>query len=214
MSKQRGYEYRCNFFYSCLPTLLFWRQLEEERKRRIESVRRFIGVWGKRNDPSSARHVGTIEVDKINAEGASTSRLESKSGKSERSMPLSSFLSEHSSALGISAGWPLPVEPHFSLSLLLSLSGFYYGWLLKNFRDLFILPIPKPRIQASKASVLDSYSSPTRLSARSEKLVSFALKNDDKVELIDTDDVVSTVNRTRTEAEENCTREGIAGLSE
>jgi len=174
ISQERGYEYRCHFVYTCLPTLLFWIQLEEERKVRIKGLRRFIGVWGKSN-----------EVDKICDTEAS--RSESKSLSSSRSKSqskstfLSTFLSEHSSTLGISSGFPLPVDPYFSFSLMLSLSAFYYGWLLKYMRSLFILPSQKTLQHNSKEKELSqagtvSSADDDSVNASTEKLVSSALK--------------------------------------
>lgn len=57
--------------------------------------------------------------------------------RSSKNSALSSFLNEHSSTLGFSGGWPLPVDPFFSFNLLLSMSGFYYGWILKGISSLF-----------------------------------------------------------------------------
>mmetsp|Transcript_34486 Transcript_34486/g.62028 ORF Transcript_34486/g.62028 Transcript_34486/m.62028 type:complete len:685 (-) Transcript_34486:87-2141(-) len=201
VSQERGYEYRWNFVYSCLPTLLFWGQLEEERKRRVETARRYVGIWGKRNDPSSARHIGTIETDKIDgkdATGSESKSLSNSRSKSQSKPPiLASFLSDHSSALGISGGWPMPVDPYFNLSLMLSLSRFYYGWLLKYIRSLFVLPSPKSLSKVSKDKELSgqnaTISSADKVS--SQKLVSSALKNklplEDAGDLGETDDEAS-----------------------
>lgn len=199
VSQQRGYEFRWHFFYTCLPTVLFWNQIEEERKKRLDSVRRRLwGVWNARkNDPSSAKFVGTIEADKIDdrdKEPKPPSKSSSRSNKDSQSHFLSSFLSDHSSTVGMSSGFPLPVDPYFSLSLMLSLSGFYYGWLLKYIRSLFVLPLPQSRptrVSPSRQKeryyndLLNSISddeattmseSDDKLSTNSEKLVSSALK--------------------------------------
>ena len=52
----------------------------------------------------------------------------------------------------MSAGWPLPVHPFFNLNLMLSLSGFYYAWLLKAIRLLFVLPTSRNRIEEEDTS--------------------------------------------------------------
>lgn len=122
VSKMRGYEYRCNFFFTCLPTILFWQRLDEERNRRISEMRQF-----------RAKLFGSNESTKSSAIKPSNSVAKRPLKKSA----LSTFLSDHSSTLGFSAGWPLPVDPFFSFNLLLSLSGFYYGWLLKWIGSLF-----------------------------------------------------------------------------
>mmetsp|Transcript_45309 Transcript_45309/g.95060 ORF Transcript_45309/g.95060 Transcript_45309/m.95060 type:complete len:683 (+) Transcript_45309:177-2225(+) len=186
MSSERGYEFRSQFFYTCLPTLLFWGQLEEERKKRMNSLRRYKGIWGKR--PSSVKYTGAIESDeKVGKDtgGSESKSLSSNRFKSQSKPPvLASFLSDHSSALGISAGWPLPVHPHFNCSLLLSLSGFYYGWLLKFIRSLFVLPLPKLLDEKATESSVDS--------DKSEKLVSSALKS--KLPFADADDLGETTD--------------------
>lgn len=213
VSQERGHEYRFNFVYTCLPTFLFWRQLEEERKRRMEGARRFIGVWGKRNDPSSAKRIGTIEADEIDGKkDSSSSRSESKSLSNSRSKSqsrppiLSSFLSEHSSTLGITGGWPLPIYPFFASSLMLSLSGFYYGWLLKYIRSLFALPsstLQQIRLKDKDLGRNTTISSTDNDSLRSssEKLVSSALKEKLPLEktsgLLDIEDEAFITNNTQ-----------------
>lgn len=44
-----------------------------------------------------------------------------------KNSPLSNWLRQHTGSCGISTGGPTPDFPHFSLSALMSLSGFYYG---------------------------------------------------------------------------------------
>ncbi|KAL7526541.1 hypothetical protein ACHAXR_003371 [Thalassiosira sp. AJA248-18] len=208
VSQERGYEFRWNFVYTCLPTMLFWGQLEEERRRQVEVARqRFVGIWGKRNDPSSAKYVGTIKADKIGDKDSV--RAESKSLPKNRSKPqsniLSSFLSDHSSTVGMSAGWPMPVEPFFNLNLMMSLSGFYYGWLLKYIRSLFVLPFPKPSLERKELNGEDAFISSTGnddLSVSSEKLVSSALKKklpvEKAVKFLESDSENGLVNLTST----------------
>jgi len=122
MSKERGYEYRCNFFFSCLPTILFWQQLGEERNRRIREIQQL-----------KAKVFGSGQSTKKPAIASSKAIAK----KSSKNSALSSFVSEHSGALGFSTGWPLPMDPFFSFNLLVTLSGFYYGWLLKFIGSLF-----------------------------------------------------------------------------
>ncbi|KAL7546066.1 hypothetical protein ACHAWF_009405 [Thalassiosira exigua] len=190
LSQERGYEYRWHFFYTFLPTLLFWGQIEEERKRRISAARRrFAGIWGVKN---------TDAQDVVLADSKSSLRGRS----TELNHPiLSSFLGEHSSTLGVSSGFPLPVDPFFSFSLLLSLSGFYYGWLLKYIRSLFVLPLPRT-ISVDKVS---SQRSSVKLgdvdSAASEKLVSSTLKKKLPLEDSVTDHSETFTNRTRDDSE-------------
>lgn len=122
VSKQRGYECRWNFFFSCLPTILFWQQVDEERNRRIGEMQQL-----------KSKLFGSNESAKksISASSKSVAKRTSKNSA------LSSFLNDHSSSIGFSTGFPLPVDPFFSLNLLVSLSGFYYGWLLKCIGSLF-----------------------------------------------------------------------------
>jgi len=122
VSKQRGYEYRCNFFFSCLPTILFWQQLEEERNRRIREMQQV-----------KAKLFGSNESTKKSVSASSKSVAK----RTSKNSALSSFLNDHSSTVGFSTGFPLPVDPFFSLNLLVSMSGFYYGWLLKCIGSLF-----------------------------------------------------------------------------
>jgi hypothetical protein len=133
LSRNRGYEYRCNFFFSCMPTRTFWKQLEEERKRRLDSL-----LVRRKNEKVSAMapplDVTTTTDDKI---GITTNLDSSRYIQNIRSI-LPSFLTEHYSAVGLSTGWPLPMEPYYALSLVLSMSGFYYGWLMDNIRSMLL----------------------------------------------------------------------------
>jgi hypothetical protein len=179
VSKQRGYEYRCNLFFTCMPTRLFWEQVDEERKKHVESVHRIVSSWKDVSDQSSTRSIGNTEIDKI--EEKDTSRLESKSTSNTRSKSqsmasaLTTFLNDHSSTVGISGGWPMPSPPHFAFNLVLSMSGFYLGWILAYIRSIFVLPLPKTLHQQSNDDELSPITS--TLSPVSEKLVSSALKN-------------------------------------
>jgi len=204
MSRVRGYEYRCNFFFSCMPTRIFWGQMEEKRRRQVDRVRRAVDIRGGRdNSPttSSARQAGITEVNQIDEDNNNSGgRLDvQSSSRSSKSQPpsstsmLSSFLSEHFSAVGISTGWPLPMEPYFALNLVLSLSGFYYGWLLEYIRSIFV-----PSLRGGKLELEsnDSGLVATRSASTSEKMmVSSALKKnlplEDKV-----DDVAEFDNET------------------
>jgi hypothetical protein len=179
VSKMRGYEYRCNLFFTCMPTRLFWEQVDEERKKHVESVRRIVTSWKGASDQSSKRSIGSKEIDKIEEKDAS--RLEAKSISNNRSKSrsmssaLTTFLNDHSSTVGISGGWPMPSPPHFAFNLVLSMSGFYLGWILAYIRNIFVLPLPKTLHQQSNDDELSPITS--NLSPVSEKLVSSALKN-------------------------------------
>lgn len=122
VSRERGYEYRCNFFLTCVPTILFWQQLGEERNRRIHEMKQF-----------KAKVFGSGKSTKKNSVGSSSKSIAKRSSKDST---LSSFYNQHSGAIGFSSGWPLPVDPFFSLNLMMSLSGFYYGWILKSIGSL------------------------------------------------------------------------------
>ncbi|KAL9191172.1 hypothetical protein ACHAXT_000878 [Thalassiosira profunda] len=178
VSQERGYEYRWNFFFTCLPTVLFWGQLEEERKRRMDSARRaFAGIWGKTGAPFA-----DAQVEEKHGARAESKSLSRGGSKAQSKSAVSSFLSDHFSTLGLSAGWPLPVDPFFSFNLMLSMSGFYYGWLLRAIRSLFILPLPstKPSLLKEEGPTRDSFAtaeSASPKSSDSEKIVSSALKN-------------------------------------
>ena len=175
-------------------------------------MRRTVGAnLGKKNDPSSAKHIGTKEVDSIddNKKDASS---RSKLSKSKSSSAISTFLSDHYTTLGMSAGWPLPVHPFFNLNLMLSLSGFYYAWLLKAIRLLFVLPTSRNRIEEEDTS--SSEDKEKLSSSNSEKLVSFALKekksNDELNEEVEDTQVEDPDN----DSLENCTaiESNIAGI--
>ena len=173
ISQERGYEYRCNFFYSCLPTPLFWGQLEKERIKRIERMRKTWGGRGRKNDDASSKDGNSVQ-DKD-----TTSSLSGRS-KIKSSSPISSFLADHSSTLGVAGGYPLPVYPHFGLNLMLSMSQFYYGWLLRSIKSLFVLPLPGSNKHLGEGGDDDGdHAISQSLSSNNEKLVSFALKKNE-----------------------------------
>ena len=178
-----------------MPTRIFWARMEEERKRQVDRARRaveFRGIW---NDPSSAagKHAGTVEVgNKIDDSGGGI--LDVQTGRSKTqgtSSILSSFLSEHFSAVGVSTGWPLPMEPYFALNLVLSLSGFYYGWLLEYIRSIFVRSLYRGKLESKDKELGHTVGSATS----SEKLVSSALKKNLSLEE-KVDDVVETDDET------------------
>ena len=214
ISQERGYEYRCNFFYSCLPTPLYWGQLSEDGKRRIESIRRTVSaILGKKNDPSSAKHIGAKEVDSIDDKKDASSRSKLSKSKSSSSA-ISTFLSDHYTTLGMSAGWPLPVHPFFNLNLMLSLSGFYYAWLLKAIRLLFVLPTSRNRNLLQEEDTSSSAEDKEKLSSsNSEKLVSFALKEKKSNDELDKEVEDTQVEDPDNDSLENCTatESNIAG---
>ncbi len=194
LSKVRGYEYRCNFFFSCMPTRVFWSQMEEERKRQVDRARRAADFRGIRNDPtSSSKHAGTTDVGNKIVEGGA-GILDVQTGRSKThatSSIMSSFLSEHFSAVGLSTGWPLPMEPYFALNLVLSLSGFYYGWLLEYIRSIFVPSLYQGNLESKDKKIGHTTGSTTS----SEKLVSSALKKNLSVEE-KVDDAVETDDET------------------
>ena len=199
-SAERGYEFRTNFVYTCLPTRLFWEQVDMERKRRLDIVKERVAgssIWGRirKNDPSSAKFVGTIEADKIgdkisttdlNKSKSSRSLSKSKSQQSQSSPALSTFFTEHSSTMGVASGFPLPIHPFISANLLFTMSSFYYGWLFRYIRSLFVLPLPSPRsssgsvrskeLKSRSSQYYDDASISSSSNSGDEKLVSFALK--------------------------------------
>lgn len=67
----------------------------------------------------------------------------------------------------------MPTPPHFAFNLVLSMSGFYIGWLSTYIRSVFVLPLPKSLHHHSNDE---------------EKLVSSALKNKMPLEADDVDD--------------------------
>ena len=103
VSKERGYEYRWNFFCNFLPTQECWERLDKIATKKMNEFQKLTSKNRKSDGYESAPKTSIIK----------------------------SFLYQHSATLGISSGYPLPVDPFFSLNLLLSTSGFYYGWLLK-----------------------------------------------------------------------------------
>ena len=187
VSRQRGCEYRCNFFFTCMPTRLFWEQVDEERKKHVDSVRRIVSVWkSTRSGQTSQKSIVNKEIedkDAIRSEAKSISKSRPKS--QSLSSALTSFLNDHSSTIGISGGWPMPTPPHFAFNLVLSMSGFYIGWLSTYIRSIFVLPLPKTLHHQSndKESIPNSDVSPI-----GEKLVSSALKNKMPLEADDVDD--------------------------
>ena len=103
VSKERGYEYRWNLFCNLLPTQECWERLDKIATKKMNEFQKLTSKNRKSDGYESAPKTSIIK----------------------------SFLYQHSATLGISSGYPLPVDPFFSLNLLLSTSGFYYGWLLK-----------------------------------------------------------------------------------
>lgn len=176
VSRQRGCEYRCNFFFTCMPTRLFWEQVDEERKKHVDSVRRIVSAWN-RSGQTSQKSIVNKENDQIEDMDAIRSEAKSISKSRPKSQSLSSaltsFLNDHSSTVGISGGWPMPTPPHFAFNLVLSMSGFYIGWLSTYIRSIFVLPLPKSLHHQSNDE---------------EKLVSSALKNKMPLEADDVDD--------------------------
>ena len=190
VSRMRGYEYRCNLFFTCMPTRLFWEQVDEELKKHVPSVRRVVSAWKGVSDQSSKTRVGDNEIDNIPDKDAS--RLEAKPSLSSNrpkshsiTSALTSFLNDHSSTVGISGGWPMPAPPHFAFNLVLSMSGFYIGWLFAYIRSIFVLPLPKSLHHQSDD---EEFRPNSDLSPISEKLVSSALKNKLPLEEVDVDD--------------------------
>lgn len=118
MSKERGYEQRWNFFCSFLPTQECWEYLDKVARKKSNTFRRFDSHSGK--------------------------ALDSHGGFSSQSSLIQSFLYDHSATLGLSSGFPLPSDPFFSFNLLLNLSGFYYGWLLRCIASMLCLHRDKP----------------------------------------------------------------------
>ena len=137
VSKERGYEYRWNFWCSFLPTQECWEHLDKIAKQRMSAFR-------------SKKSVDGYES------AVSTSKLKS-------------FLYDHSATLGFSSGYPLPVDPYFSLSLLLSLSGFYYGWLLKSLASLLCLQRQKDSLDGKEKESSIGIETDTKLSATRKK---------------------------------------------
>jgi hypothetical protein len=168
--------------------------VEEERRRQVDRVRRAVDFRGNRDSPTSSakKQAGTTEVNQVDEDNIAgrldVQSIRSKSQASSSSM-LSSFLSEHFSAVGISTGWPLPMEPYFALNLVLSLSGFYYGWLLEYIRSIFV-PSLRGKLELKNEELGHIASS-----ASSEKLVSSALKKNMPLEE-EADDVAETDNDT------------------
>lgn len=151
VSQERGYEFRFNFFYTCLPTLIFWKELEETRKKKVATImRRLGGVWG---------------ASPVDQQQRSLSKGDESS---EPKNALSSFMNEHSSTLGLSAGWPLPIDPYFSFNVMLTMSSFYYGWILRGIYSLLSGTESKQTTTKDKVK---------RVEKRNEKLLSSVLKD-------------------------------------
>jgi len=148
---------------------------------------RYAGIWGKRREGVSSssgkrnnNNVGTSIASGDKVEGKEVIASESKSPWTSDGDHrfLRSFLSDHSSTMGFSTGFPQPFHPYFSLNLMLSLSGFYYGWLLKYIRSLFVLPTTKKSPVLTSGSGRNSDATiKSSMEKENEKLVSSALKN-------------------------------------
>ena len=161
MSKERGYEYRWNFFYSCLPTQDFWSRLKEETNQKLS--------WLLKSQPDKKGVKDTVSK-----------------------LPLSSFLQAHYASLGFSGGFPLPVDPFFTCSLLLSMSGFYYGWLFRGIGSALTL---KPKSEPNKEK---------KLLSNEKDLLSYAIIQSSKEEgkdKADSDDAVSLADTVLSDAE-------------
>lgn len=174
LSQERGYEYRCNLVYTCLPTMLFWGRMEAARKRRVAAALRRVGIWdGERAPVTNAKDGQEGESDKAGQSSSSHRRASSHAPPPI----LGSFWRDHSAALGINAGWPMPVDPYFNCSLMLTLSGFFYGWVLKYLRwSLVPSQTPAPR-SADEEVVGRNATAPSEDLDGGERLVSSALKN-------------------------------------
>lgn len=173
LSRNRGYEYRCNFFFSCMPTRTFWKQLEEERKQRLESL-----LLRRKNEKVSAM----TRLDVTTDDKIGTTKLDSSRYLQNIRSILPSFLTEHYSAVGLSTGWPLPMEPYYALSLVLSMSGFYYGWLMDYVR-LILLPSRNigsfDEKDKKPGSTADSASSSSKIVSSMLKKKNLPLDDDD-----------------------------------
>ncbi|KAL3787427.1 hypothetical protein HJC23_001824 [Cyclotella cryptica] len=124
MSKERGYEYRWNFFCSFLPTQECWEHLDKVARKELNKFQRFASKSGKAWDIHD--------------------------GFSSQSSAIQSFLYDHSATLGLSSGFPLPSDPFFSFNLLLNLSGFYYGWLLRYIASMLCLHRDRPKADGAE----------------------------------------------------------------
>ena len=179
VSKERGYEYRCNFFFTCLPTILFWQQLGEERNRRLHVIRQM-----------RAKLFGSDELTRKSASSESSKSITKRSSKNSA---FSSFLSEHYSSVGFSSGWPLPMDPFFSLNLLLSMSGFYYGWFLKYIGSLFSVS------KRAESATANKMKSTTKADERSSNEVKEEKNEEEAVE----DVVLSSTNSIKVEVSDS-----------
>ena len=136
-------------------------------------MRKTWGGRGRKNDDASSKDGNSVQ-DKD-----TTSSLSGRS-KIKSSSPISSFLADHSSTLGVAGGYPLPVYPHFGLNLMQSMSQFYYGWLLRSIKSLFVLPLPGSNKHLGEGGDDDGdHAISQSLSSNNEKLVSFALKKNE-----------------------------------
>jgi hypothetical protein len=119
---------------------------------------------------------------------------------------LPSFLTEHYSAVGLSTGWPLPMEPYYALSLVLSMSGFYYGWLMDYVRSI-VLP---SRSRGSCDEKDKKLGSTTDNISSSGKIVSSMLKkknlplddedDDNVIEIAENDDDSTSIGSKKAKA--------------
>lgn len=116
VSQERGYEYRWNFWCSFLPTQECWEHFDKVITQKITTLRRLASKERKAVDEYEAAPLPSI---------------------------VKAFLYDHSATLGLTSGYPLPVEPFFALSLILSMSGFYYGWLIKYIASKMCLQRPQ-----------------------------------------------------------------------
>mmetsp|Transcript_33070 Transcript_33070/g.67574 ORF Transcript_33070/g.67574 Transcript_33070/m.67574 type:complete len:539 (-) Transcript_33070:72-1688(-) len=213
VSQEHGYECRWNFFYSCLPSLDFWGQVDEARRRKIDNAYRKVGFWGVKKPKTE---VGTSSSSSSSSSNSTCTEMEksdkAKSVSPQSSSRLYSFLEKHSASWGYSAGWPLPVDPYFSFSILLSLSGFYYAWLLKCVRSVFLLGAKSSKLKEdenSSESELLTEATPASTTRTAEN--SSAVKRSSKSDLSKEADIANdetesesddTIDETESEDEE------------
>ena len=131
--------------------------------------------------------------DELTRNSASSKSSKSMTKRSSKNSAFSSFLSEHYSSVGFSSGWPLPMDPFFSLNLLLSMSGFYYGWLLKYIGSLFSVS------KRAESATANKMKSTTKADERSSDEVKEEKNEEEAVE----DVVLSSTNSIKVEVSDS-----------
>jgi hypothetical protein len=105
-SMQGGYEFRISCSHSYLPTLLVYQRLLAQTQHQMKALTRISTLWKR-----------SRKNERISIAAESFEPIDLKQG----------WWQKHFARIGVSTAYPIPSQPHFSCSAILSLSGLYFG---------------------------------------------------------------------------------------